>query len=600
MNTTIAEKLNTLPTDSGVYIMLNSDNTIIYIGKAVNLKNRVRQYFRNNIEHDKVRAMVSHIADFRYIITNNEVDALVLEANLIKKHKPLYNILLKDDKDYPFIRINVKEKFPIIEVVRRLKDDGALYFGPYMRGIAVSDIVDIIDSAFLLRKCKGLLKHNERPCLNRDIGRCLAPCVNVDVEENYRLELQRVTEFLKGDDKHVLGVLNEKMESAVEREDFENAIFYRDKIKQLEKIVRKQITALPKEINSDIVACVNDGNNTCVSILCVRHGRMCGGDTFVFEAKLSDEIETLTDFLAQYYMEQTPPSEIIINIESAQDLIKKFFENRNEKVTVTVPQKATRHELLKMCVKNGEEALFKAYVKSMKQNADGRAVEQLSEILGIPYIRRMEAYDISNTGGSNNVSSMVVFTDGKANHAMYRRFKIKTVEGANDFACMAETLTRRLEELRLSRDVSFSEKPDLIVIDGGKGQLGYAYRMLCDSGYDINMVSLAKREEEIFLPNRNEPIVIPHTFPALKLMQRLRDEAHRFAITYHRKLRADAMTRSVLGEIDGLGDRSIEKLYKRFKSLEKIKEASVEELITSGINKRIGEKIYEHFRQDKV
>ena len=600
MNSTVAEKLKTLPTNSGVYIMLNSDNAIIYIGKAVNLKNRVRQYFRNNIEHEKVRAMVSHIADFRYIITNNEVDALVLEANLIKKHKPLYNILLKDDKDYPFIRINVKEKFPIIEVVRRLKDDGAVYFGPYMRGIAVSDIVDIIDSAFLLRKCKGPLKRNERPCLNFDLGRCLAPCVNDNTEENYRLELQRVIDFLKGDEKYVLGVLTEKMESAVEREDFENAIFYRDKIKELEKIVRKQITALPKDINSDIVACVNDGNNTCVSMLCVRHGRMCGGDNFVFESKLSDDIETLTDFFAQYYMEQTPPAEIIINIESAQELIKKFFENRNEKVSVTVPQKATRHELLMMCIKNGEEALGRAYVKSMKQNADKRAVEQLSEILNVPYIRRMEAYDISNTGGTNNVSSMVVFTDGKANHSMYRRFKIKSVEGPNDFACMAETLNRRLEELRLGRDVSFSEKPDLIVIDGGKGQLGYAYRMLSESGYDINMVSLAKREEEIFLPHAEDPIVIPHTFPALKLMQRLRDEAHRFAITYHRKLRADAMTRSVLIEIDGLGDKSIEKLYKKFKSLKKIQEASVDELVSSGINKRLAESVYAHFRREKV
>ena len=580
--------------------MLDCDGNIIYIGKAVNLKNRVRQYFRSNIADDKVRAMVSHIADFRYILTNNEVDALVLEANLIKKHKPLYNILLKDDKDYPFIKINMRESFPAISIVRRLSDDGALYFGPYMRGISVNDLTDIIEAAFLLRKCKNSFKARKRACLNFHLGRCLAPCMGAVSEKEYKKEIKKVIDFLRGNEKYVADILNTKMLLAAENEDFENALYYREKLKALDKIVRNQITAIPKDLNADIFAFVSDGENACVAMLCVRGGRMCGGDNFPFEKRIANSGEGLSSFLAQYYINSAPPDEVIINVSSARNLIGEFFSSRGEKVKVWTPQKAIRKDLLKMCIKNGAFALEKLFVKREKENSAQKAVSQLAEILNIPNIRRMEAYDISNISGTDKVASMVVFVDGEANHAHYRRFKIKTVKGADDFACMAETLKRRLFEMTCAKDISFGEVPDLIVIDGGKGQLSAAYAALSEYSLNTHMIGLAKREEEVFVPNCSAPIIIPHTFPALKLLQKIRDEAHRFAVTYHRKLRADRMSRSVLLKIDGLGEKGIEKLYRSFKSLDNIKNASTDELVKSGINKTVAEKIFEFFRKGDI
>ena len=588
----------------GVYIMKSEEGEILYIGKARSLKNRVRQYFGSpKNKTTKVLIMVSKIYTFDYIITHNEIEALVLENNLIKKHKPPYNILLKDDKNYPFIRIDMNDKFPKIQVVRKLTKDGAKYFGPYMQGISAKEIMELIHSAFTLRTCNVNMENqpkNHRPCLNHHIGRCLAPCVGAVSHEKYMEIIGEVIKFLQGNDKSIERIIKEKMIAASEKEEFELAIYYRERLKVLEKLVRKQVTALPSDMDLDIFAIASDGINTVVSMLFVRGGKLLGGDKQIIDALSIDCVSTLESFVYSYYnSDNLLVSQILVN-EELEDttLISEYLsEKKGSKVLVASPIMGVRKQLVDMAYANAKDYLAKCKtIEERNFNMTLGAVNQLQQALNLPIPpNRIECYDISNISGTDKVSSMVVFENGEKAGKMYRKFKIKTVEGSNDFASMKETLIRRFSHLK-DDDMSFSATPDLIVVDGGKGQLKYALSAMEECRVNFNIISLAEREEEIYLPHRSEPLVLSKDSQALRLLQRIRDEAHRFAITYHRNLRGKRQTRSELLQIEGVGDAMVKKLFATFKTLNGIKNASVEEIAEiKGMSEKVATNIYQFY-----
>lgn len=632
MNSNIREKLKELPTSSGVYLMYNANNEIIYVGKAVNLKNRVHQYFQSSgNKSEKTIQLVKNIVDFRYIITANEIDALVLENNLIKKYTPKYNILLKDDKSYPFIKINLKTKYPTVEVVRKLVNDGSKYFGPYMQGIHTKDIFELIFSAFSLRACKkdlSKLPSSHRPCLNAHIGRCKAPCVGAISEEEYLVIVKQTMDFLKGNDDTIHKLLEEKMLEASKKEDFESAMYYRDKLRVLEKLIRQQISALPKDYNIDIFAVADNGVYSAVSVLIVRGGKLLGGDNYPLTNSVNDSnspINTeknansieksdlvfnnlmdnmLSQFIMQYY-QQNPslPDEIAVGItlESTKSLESVLQSEYGKKVNIICPMQGVRKQLVQMAENNAMDYLNNFVVKKLKRySMTEGAVESLKEKLSLDKLpSRIECYDISHISGTDKVASMTVFINGEAAKKMYRRFKIKTVEGNNDFACMKEVLLRRFQRLS-STDESFGALPDLIVIDGGKGQLKYALEAMEESGVSTQMISLAKREEEIIMPNVADSVILPRRSMALALVCRIRDEAHRFAIEYHRKLRSKHMALSELKSIKGIGDKKIRALYEHFSSIGKIASAEKSELLeVRGITSPDADRLIEYFKQTK-
>ncbi len=604
MNEIITQKLKDLPEKPGVYIMKSEKGEILYIGKARSLKNRVRQYFGSpKNKTTKVLIMVSKIYTFDYIITNNEIEALVLENNLIKKHKPPYNILLKDDKNYPFIRINMNEKFPKIQVVRKLAKDGAKYFGPYMQGISAKEIMELIHSAFKLRTCNINMDNppkNHRPCLNNHIGRCLAPCVGAITQAEYMDIIGEVIKFLQGNDKSIERIIKEKMVAASEKEEFELAIYYRERLKVLEKLVRKQVTALPNDADLDIFAIASDGINTVVSMLFVRGGKLLGGDKQIINALSIDCAQTLESFVNSYYNgDNLLVNQILVNEEFEDfELVCDYLsQKKGSKVLVATPIMGVRKQLVDMAYANAKDFLAKCKNQEERTyNMTLGAVSQLQQILNLPIPPdRIECYDISNISGTDKVSSMVVFENGEKAGKMYRKFKIKTVEGSNDFASMKETLIRRFSHLN-DEDMSFSSKPDLIVVDGGKGQLKYALQAMEESNVKFNIISLAEREEEIYLPHTSEPLVLSKDSQALRLLQRIRDEAHRFAITYHRNLRGKRQTKSELLQIEGVGESTIKKLFATFKTLSAIKNASKEEIAEiKGVSEKVATNIYQFY-----
>ena len=598
MNKIIAEKLKTLPQNSGVYIMLDKSGEIIYVGKARILKNRVRQYFQKSDKPIKVRAMVEKIADFRYVITQNEVDALLLENNLIKEHKPYYNILLKDDKSYPYVKIDMKEDFPRLELTRKLKADGAKYFGPFMQGITVREVTDIVNAAYPVRSCKKALPSGKktRPCLNHHIGRCLAPCAGGVTREQYHRIIEEVIEFLKGDDKKVRKALTRMMMESAENEDFESAIVYKKHLEALDRLVRNTITALPRELCADVFVQKERGGKCVVSFLTVRQGKMVGADNYEIEDYEGGE--SLESFIAdRYEAKEFVPDKILLKTMESRELIQSYMDRIGAKTTVDVPKRGVLYSLIQMAEENAENYLTRLLGDRAEAVKCDEAMREVAEALSIPTPIRMECYDISHISGTLKVASMVVFINGKKASAEYRRFRIKTVEGSDDFACMAETLSRRAEKY-LQNDSSFSSKPDLIVIDGGKGQLSSAYEIVKEKGMEVNMVGLAKREELLFKPYESDPVVMSKRSAGLMMLQRLRDEAHRFAITYHRKLRADNMTRSILSEIKGIGKAKIDILYKKFRSIDAISKASIEELTAiRGISQKDGESVYNYFNE---
>lgn len=605
----LEQKLKDLPHKSGVYIMYNEAGQILYIGKARDLYKRVHQYFGNKANRTvKVIKLVEKIRDLNYIITANEVEALVLENNLIKKHKPPYNILLKDDKSYPFIKIDVKQPFPRVEVVRKLKNDGAKYFGPYMQGISTQEILGLINSAFCVRTCKMDLTKvpsSHRPCLNYHIKRCYAPCAGLISREEYDGIIKEIISFLQGNDKKIAQILTQKMKEASDREEYELALTYKQKLQVLEKLVRRQVGALPKDFDMDVFAVATNGLNTVAAVIFVRGGKIVGGDKHVVEGVSLDEGSALSNFILRYYdMTGYIASEIVTStaIDDADVLQEYLSEKAGKKINVLCPHQGVRRQLADMAVGNAQDYLEKSVsVRERRENMTMGGVLQLAEYLHLPKLPvRMECYDISHISGTNKVASMVVFINGEPEKSHYRKFKIETVAGNDDFACLQETLTRRLKDVTdRAEDVSFSSKPDLIIIDGGKGQLSSVMEVVagCDTE-GINFISLAKREEEVYLPGQSAPVILPRDSYALRLLQRIRDEAHRFAITFHRNLRKTSQTKSALLAVEGVGKTRVKLLFDAFKTLDNIKNASIDEMTAiKGIDRRTAENVYAAFHK---
>ncbi len=598
----IQEKLKLLPETPGVYIMLDEYKNIIYVGKARVLKNRVRQYFHNTPKPEKVMKMVENIRDFNYIITNSEIDALALENNLIKKHKPKYNILLKDDKTYPYIKADLREEFPNFYITRKIKKDGCKYFGPFMGGINCKDILDTLQLTYCVRLCHTKPTGKKRECLNYHIGRCTAPCAGKVNKENYLEQVKKALSFLDGNYKEAEEVLREKMLSAAENENFELALDYKNKLAMLSKLEAKRITSLNRYVDADIIAYATNNLYSAVNLLVTRKGIMQGGASYALDEAHMSDAEALTSFIIQYYSNHEVPSEIICEEFCEKELLQNYFKEKFDKtVDITLAKLGDKARLLKMAKENAEDFLEKSVDKiKHKDDMTVNACRRLQGILGLKiYPRRMECYDISNISGVDKVGSMVVFIDGEADRNSYRRFKIKTVEGANDFASLQEVLTRRLQKLGTEEEEKFP-RPDLIIIDGGKGQLSSVKEIFDKMQIDeIELVSLAKREEEVFTLYRDDSIKIPHRDYALKMLQRIRDEAHRFAITYFRNIHSKRNLQSVLSEIDGIGKVRRIALLEKFGTLDGILYASVEELSSvNGISIDMAKKIKTYLEEN--
>ena len=605
MTEELQAKIKLLPLDPGVYVMLDAYNNIIYVGKAKRLKNRVTQYFRNGFKTEKVAQMVMNIADFYYIITPTERDALSLENNLIKKHKPKYNILLKDDKTYPYIRVNIKDDYPTFSITRKPTKDGAKYFGPFMCGVNVNDVLSIIRDAFKVRNCKYnvTIDKTRKECLNYHIGLCLAPCSKRCSRDEYMVEVNKAVEFLSGNDSVAEKILTEKMAKSVENEEFETAIALRDRLKMLSALKERRITAINKFITADIITVASNGVSSAINLLFVRNGRMLGSRFFIADTLAETDGERLTAFIGQFYQDgREIPDEIILPFETGDNaLIAEYLTvMRDKTVEVTTPKQGVKKRLIDMSFKNANEYLEKQIGKiKRKDDMTISACKRLQEVLGLKkYPRRIECFDISHISGVDKVGSMTVFIDGEPSKNDYRRFKIKTVEGNNDFECLKEVLTRRLSKLNTDEEEKFP-RPDLIVIDGGKGQLTAVKTAFNTYANDIEFISLAEREEEIFIPNNSNPIVLPKSDNALKVLIRIRDEAHRFAITFNRSLRGKRTLKSILTEIEGIGKKKRDALMNTFKDIESIKKATLLELTkVDGIGKAHAEKIIEYFKNN--
>ncbi len=606
MTEIVTEKLKMLPTDPGVYIMKNAEGTVIYVGKAKNLKNRVKQYFYTGVKTDKVMAMVSHVSDFDYIITPTEIDALTLENNLIKKHKPRYNILLKDDKTYPYLAVNLKEPFPTFRITRKIRRDGSRYFGPYMGGVSVREVLEILSLAFSLRPCATPIvpEKPRRPCLNYHIKRCMAPCAGLCTAQEYREKVDAAIDFLNGNEYNVEKILRDRMLNAAANEEFEQAANYRDKLGMLEKVKEKRLVAINRFLDADIVSFVTNNVYSAVNLLVIRKGVMLGGKSFSMEEASFDRAEALAEFIARYYKEGAEvPDEIVVNAEGDFSLLEEYFKEKSGKiVNILCPKMGVRKQLSKMAEKNAADYLEKTVDKIRhKEDRTVLACRRLQEALRLSrYPRRMECYDISHISGVDKVGSMVVFADGEPERDSYRRFKIRTVEGSNDFACLQEVLKRRLGKLGTEEEERFP-RPDLIVIDGGKGQLSSVKEIFDGMGVEgIDLVSLAKREEEVFTLFSRESVRLDHSDYALQVLQRLRDEAHRFAITYHRTLRGKRALSSVLDGIEGIGRKRRMALMERFKDIYEIEKASVSQLTeVAGIGKKQAEAIVAYFSKEE-
>lgn len=596
----IKEKLKLLPDSPGVYIMLDKYGNVIYVGKARVLKNRVRQYFHNTPKPQKVMQMVANIADFNYIITNSEIDALALENNLIKKYKPKYNILLKDDKTYPYIKADMRDRFPSFYITRKIKKDGGRYFGPFMGGINCKDILEVVQLLFGVRLCHtSVTAKPKRECLNYHIGRCTAPCAHKINEEEYGLRVKKALNFLDGDYKNAQAVLEQKMIAAAEGEAFELALDYRNKISMLSKLEAKRITSINKVIDADIIAYATNNLYSAVNVLVTRKGIMQGASSFALDEAHISDAEALTSFITQYYATHEPPAEIVVPEYCEKLLVSQFFKEKlGKSVDITAAKQGVKAELLKMAERNAHDYLEKSVDKIRhRDDMTVNACKRLQQMLGlVRYPRRMECYDISNVSGVDKVASMVVFIDGEADRTQYRRFKIKTVEGANDFASLQEVLMRRLSKLGTDEEERFP-KPDLIVIDGGKGQLSAVAEIFGQLGVtDIELISIAKQQEEIFTLTSDDAVKIPARDYALRMVQRIRDEAHRFAITYFRNLHSKNMLKSELEKIEGVGKQRRIALMERYSTIDKIMSAEAEDIAkTPGISLKVAKAIKDYF-----
>ena len=611
----IEEELKKLPAKPGVYIMHGEKDEIIYVGKAISLKNRVRQYFQSSRNKGaKIERMVTHITRFEYIITDSELEALVLECNLIKEHRPKYNTMLKDDKSYPFIKVTVNEPYPRVLFARRMKKDKARYFGPYTSGGAVKDVIELVRKLYQVRSCNRNLPRDtgkDRPCLYYHMKQCKAPCQGYISQEEYRKNINKVIKFLNGDFQDTISELMEKMQKASEEMRYEDAMEYRDLIRSIEKIgERQKITGYGQE-DRDIIAVAMDESedlrdqDAVVQVFFIRDGKLIGRDHFYLRvAKGDTKSQVLSSFLKQFYA-GTPfiPSEIMIQseIEDAEIIEEWLTTRRKQKVHIRVPKKGTKEKLVELALENARMVLSKDRERIKRE--EGRtigAVHEVEEWLGLKNVVRMEAYDISNISGFESVGSMVVYEKGRPKRSDYRKFKIKCVQGPNDYASMEEVLTRRFTHESNGEFDSFARLPDLILMDGGRGQVNIALKVLNDLGIRIPVCGMVKDDHHRTrgLYFNNVEIPIDTSSEGFRLITRIQDEAHRFAIEYHRSLRSKEQVHSILDDIPGIGDTRRKALLRKFKSVENIRDASEEELAqTESMNAGSARQVYEFFHK---
>ena len=595
----IQQALAVLPDKPGVYLMHDAHGKVIYVGKAVVLKNRVRSYFRNLASHTpKVKAMVEKIAEIETIVTSSEVEALILECNLIKKYRPRYNIMLKDDKTYPFLKVTTNEDFPRIYVTRRQMRDGAKYYGPYADVGAMHDTVKLLRTMFPLRTCRKM--NPDRPCLNYHIKRCLAPCAGFVSREEYGNMIKSVCMVLDGRTAELERDLKRRMQEAADNYAFEEAARLRDQLQAVTRLNEQQKAVTGSGGDMDIIGFAKDMTGICLQIFFVRKGKLIGRDNFFLPDGGESEAEVMSAFVKQYYNEATfIPKEIVVPHlpdEEEKQLIEIWLADKAErKAELILPQRGVKKELLTLANDNAKKLLEERLRKgSLSLKDDLAAAEELQLALALPNpLERMDCFDISHTQGSETVASMVVFRNGSISKKDYRKYKIVSAEGKpDDFKSMQEVVYRRYKD--------YEDLPSLVVIDGGKGQLSSALEVIRGLGlHDLPVVGLAKREEEIFIPGQSESILLDRDGAALHLIQRIRDEAHRFAITFHRKLRGKRNLVSVLDHVEGIGPKRRQELWKKFKTLDAMKQASVEELAAvEGMNYPAAQTLYDFFRME--
>ena len=596
MQSKIQEQLKLLPTNPGVYLMKNEQAKIIYVGKAINLKNRVKSYFQSSKNHSpKVKSMVEKISDFEYIITANEIEALILECNLIKKYRPKYNISLRDDKTYPYIKVTLNEDYPTVSITRKILKDGAKYFGPYTSAGAVHEVLNLLKKLFQIRSCRQM--NTKRPCLEFHIKRCLAPCTGRVAKSEYREMIKSLCLFLEGRNEVVLKELTNRMQIAAENFQFELAAKLRDQVLAIEKISAKQNIIIGSS-DQDIIGLARKADEACIQIFFIRSGKMIGRDHFLLNGT-EDETDSalLNAFLEQYYNKATfIPKEILLpaEIENEEILSAWLSQKKNGKVSFGLPQRGVKKEMVLMANDNAVVVLEEQMIKNsagLEQTVG--AMKDLGRYLRMEKeLKRIECFDISHIQGSETVASMVVFSNGAPDKQEYRRYKLKSVEGKpDDFKSMQEVVGRRYRQ-------SDGIMPDLIIIDGGKGQLNSALEIIRALGhYQIPVVGLAKQFEYVFLEGQSEPVILPPNSKALYLIQRIRDEAHRFAITYHRKLRHKRNLVSVLDHIEGIGPTRRKALWDAFGSIAEIKKAKITDLTAvPGISENIANNIVKYFK----
>jgi len=583
--------------------MKDKFDNIIYVGKAKILKNRVRQYFQSSKNHSsKVKSMVKNIDKFEYIITDSELEALILECNLIKKYKPKYNVLLRDDKTYPYIKVTTNEDFPRVLKVRKVIKDKAKYFGPYTNTTAVNDTLDIIKNIYPIRTCnidiERAIKTNMRPCLNLHIKRCVGPCTGNVTKEEYNKMIEEIILFLSGKEEKLIDILKEKMNKCAMDFNFEEAAIYRDKIKSLEDMMEKQkIDTSTSDLNQDVIAMARAHDEACVQVFFVRNGKIVGREHFILEGVMDSTRESiLGSFVKQFYMEQEyVPKEIIIEdeIEDSFILSEWLSSKKGQKVTIRVPQKGEKKSLIEMVRKNAIEYLEKfSDMNKRKYEKSIGALEELKQILNLDNIpKRIESFDISNIQGVDSIGSMVVFTNGKKDKKEYRRYKIKTVIGPNDYDSMAEIVERRLK---------YGDFPDLMLLDGGKGQVSAVKKVLNKYNVEIPLWGMYKDDKHRTkgLISQEKEIELDRTSNLYRFVASIQEEVHNYAISYHRSLRNKSLTKSELDDIQGIGEKRKKALLNHFKDIEAIKKATFEELLeVEGMNKTSSESVYNYFRK---
>ena len=616
-------QLKILPDNPGVYLMKNNLGEIIYVGKAKNLKNRVRQYFRNSKNHsEKVRAMVKNIAEFEYIITDSEIEALILECNLIKKHSPKYNISLKDDKFYPFIKITTNEDFPRVFITRNFAKDGNKYFGPYTNGAAVYETINLIRKVFPIRTCKRSITEDgerTRPCLNFHINKCNAPCGGYVSKVDYGKMINSVIDILNGKDKDVTKELKENMEEAANNLEFEKAASYRDKILAIDTLVQKQKMFKITDEDEDFINIYSDEKDSCVQVFFLREGKVTGREHFMIEnTSGEEESEVISKFIVNFYSGVSKiPKNIYLPYVDDHDILEELLTiKRGSKVWIKIPKKGEKKSMLDMVKENAKITLQQFKDKILKEKEINKiSLEELAELLNLDDIpNRIEAYDISNIQGVDSVGSMIVFENGKAKNSDYRRFRIKTVKGANDYDSMREILARRFEHgLKEIKEIQernlvfsngkFSNFPDLIMMDGGKGQINIALEVLNKLGIEIPVCGLVKddKHQTRGIIYNNEELIINRSSNLMQLIRRIQDEVHRFAITYHRSLRDKRTLHSILDDIPNIGAKRRKELLMKFGSVENVKKATLQELLdTPSIDKKAAKSIIEYFNGTKI